>query len=165
MKHYEIVMLVHPDRAERAQGICSQVGALVGDDGGRVHRLEDIGRRTLAYPVMGLQKAHYLLMNVECSSQMRRKVDEYLKFNEDVLRSLCVRTESARLEPSALLLQTRKERDRLARGSQQENAKAGAGAAAADEAKPDEAKPEEGDAEESAGEPASDHDDSSGQQA
>lgn len=111
MRHYEIVALVHPDRSERAGDICGRIGDMVGKVGGKVHRIEDIGRRALAYPVLGLQKAHYLLLNVECSAEMHGQLGEYLKFNEDVLRSLIVRMDEAQTQMSTLLQQTRKERE------------------------------------------------------
>lgn len=115
MRHYEIVMLVHPDRAGRANAICDRIDEMVGEGKGRVHRREDIGRRTLAYPIAGLQKAHYFLMNVECVNDTYDRIEEYLKHNKDVLRRLTVRCDQAQTEPSALMLQTSKDRKRLTR--------------------------------------------------
>ena len=117
MAHYEIVMLMHPDRSEQAEVICDRISELVSEDKGKVHRREDIGRRSLAYPIAGLQKAHYFLMNLECQPPTYDKVEEYLRFNEDILRRLSVCNKQAQTGPSALLLQTRKERERLARGA------------------------------------------------
>lgn len=144
MRHYEIVALVHPDRAERAKGIGGQIGEMVGEAGGYVHRMEDIGRRQLAYPVLGLQKAHYLLLNVECPAEVHTRLGEYLKFNEDVLRSLIVRADKALTQPSALLQQTRKEREQLSRGGQKAaDADADADAESTEEESAEEASGEE----------------------
>ena len=120
MRHYEIVMLVHPDRSNRADAICDQISEFVSKDKGKVHRREDIGRRALAYPIAGLHKAHYFLMNVECGQKAYDQIGDYLKFNEDVLRRLTVRCPAAEKGPSALLMQTRKDRERLAKGEAKE---------------------------------------------
>ena len=133
MRHYEIVMLVHPDRSNRADAICDQISEFVSKDKGKVHRREDIGRRALAYPIAGLHKAHYFLMNVECGQKAYDQIGDYLKFNEDVLRRLTVRCLAAEKGPSALLMQTRKDRERLAKGEAKE-AQAGGETGAAPEA-------------------------------
>ncbi|MGI9345596.1 MAG: 30S ribosomal protein S6 [Gammaproteobacteria bacterium] len=112
MKHYEIILLVHPDRADQASAICDKISELVSLEKGKVHRREDIGRRTLAYSIDGLQKAHYVLMNIECSVVAHDKIEDYLKFSGDVLRRLIVRTKLSEMESSSLLVQTQNERER-----------------------------------------------------
>src|SRR5512141_1096265 len=96
MRHYEIVFLVHPDQSE-------QVPALIERDKGRIHRLEDWGRRQLAYPIDNLAKAHYVLMNVECGATVLGELETGFRFNDAVLRHLIIGRESAVTEQSFIL--------------------------------------------------------------
>lgn len=110
MNDYEMVLLVHPDREERAAVVRSNIVEIITKGGGKVQRLEDIGRRTLAYSIDNLQKAFYILMNFSADQKVLEGIRHYLKFNEDVLRELIVRWEAEKGE-SALMEQTRKERE------------------------------------------------------
>jgi small subunit ribosomal protein S6 len=95
MRHYEIVVMVHPDQSEQVPAMLERYKSMVETDGGKVHRLEDWGRRQLAYPVAKLHKAHYVLMNVECSDNALRELESSFKFNDAVIRKLVVRRNSA----------------------------------------------------------------------
>ncbi len=103
MRHYEIVLLVHPDQSEQAGAMVDRYRAMVEGRGGRVHRQEDWGRRQLAYPIQHLNKAHYLLFNVECDAPTLAEMESAFRFNDAVLRSLVVRRDQALTEPSPLL--------------------------------------------------------------
>ena len=91
MRHYEIVVMVHPDQSEQVPAMTERYKAFVEADGGKVHRLEDWGRRQLAYPIAKLHKAHYVLMNVECSDKALGELENSFKFNDAVIRKLVVR--------------------------------------------------------------------------
>ena len=93
MRHYEIVFLVHPDQSEQVPGMIERYTQAVQKDGGMVHRLEDWGRRQLAYPIVKLHKAHYLLMNVECTDKALAELENAFKFNDAVIRKMVIRTE------------------------------------------------------------------------
>ena len=102
MRHYEIVVMVHPDQSEQVPAMIERYKAMVESDGGKVHRMEDWGRRQLAYPVAKLHKAHYVLMNVECSDTVLKELESAFRFNDAVIRKLVVRTEAAETEQSPL---------------------------------------------------------------
>ena len=102
MRHYEIVLLIHPDQSEQVPAMLERYKSMVEADGGKVHRLEDWGRRQLAYPVAKLHKAHYVLMNVECSDNALRELESSFKFNDAVIRKLVVRKETAETTQSPL---------------------------------------------------------------
>jgi small subunit ribosomal protein S6 len=102
MRHYEIVVMVHPDQSEQVPAMLERYKSMVEADGGKVHRLEDWGRRQLAYPVAKLHKAHYVLMNVECSDSALRELESSFKFNDAVIRKLVVRKEAAETDQSPL---------------------------------------------------------------
>src|SRR5271156_1971418 len=102
MRHYEIVVMVHPDQSEQVPAMIERYKAMVESDGGKVHRLEDWGRRQLAYPVAKLHKAHYVLMNVECSENALRELESSFKFNDAVIRKLVVRKNALETEQSPL---------------------------------------------------------------
>ncbi len=108
MRHYEVVFLVHPDQSEQVSGTMGRYKSLIEGAGGTVHRLEDWGRRQLAYPIEKLHKAHYVLMNIECDQKPLDELLEAFKFNDAVLRHLVVRRERSYTEPSPLV----KERER-----------------------------------------------------
>lgn len=113
MKHYEIVFLVHPDQSEQVSGMLERYRALIGRDGGRVHRLEDWGRRQLAFPINKVHKAHYVLMNVECSQEVLDELTSAFRFNDAVLRNLVLRRSEAVTEPSPLA-RSKEEREEAA---------------------------------------------------
>jgi len=103
MRHYEIVFIVHPDQSEQVPGMVERYRTMVVGHGGRVHRLEDWGRRQLAYPIAKMHKAHYVLMNIECDQPTLDELDHAFKFNDAVLRHLVVVMEEAVTTPSPMM--------------------------------------------------------------
>ncbi|MBA8887903.1 small subunit ribosomal protein S6 [Dokdonella fugitiva] len=103
MRHYEIVFLVHPDQSEQVPAMIERYKALIEGDTGKIHRLEDWGRRQLAYPIQHLAKAHYVLMNVECSAAVLAELQSGFRFNDAVLRHLIVTRENAVTEMSPIM--------------------------------------------------------------
>ena len=103
MRHYEVVFLVHPDQSEQVPGMIERYKALIEGDGGKVHRLEDWGRRQLAYPIQHLAKAHYVLMNIECTQAVLSELQSGFRFNDAVLRHLIVAREAAVTEMSPIM--------------------------------------------------------------
>lgn len=95
MRHYEIVVMVHPDQSEQVPAMVDRYKGMIEAGGGKVHRLEDWGRRQLAYTIQGLHKAHYVLMNVECNEKALAELENAFRFNDAVIRKLVVRTEAA----------------------------------------------------------------------
>ena len=112
MRHYEIVFMVHPDQSEQVSAMVERYTKLVKEDGGQVHRLEDWGRRQLAYPIQKIHKAHYVLMNVETSQAVLDELTTNFRYNDAVLRNLVVGREEAVTEESAILKADRESRDR-----------------------------------------------------
>lgn len=102
MRHYEIVFMVHPDQSEQVPGMIERYQTMVNSQSGVVHRLEDWGRRQLAYPIQKLVKAHYVLMNIETTEEVLDELVSAFRFNDAVLRHLVVRMERAETGPSAL---------------------------------------------------------------
>lgn len=103
MRHYEIVVLIHPDRSEQVPLMLERYQNLVRKDGGVVHRLEDWGRMQLAYPIKKMHKAHYILLNIECNEGTLQEIVTGFRFNDSVLRNLILRRKYAITEPSAML--------------------------------------------------------------
>lgn len=108
MRHYEVVFMVHPDQSEQVPGTMGRYKSLIEAAGGTVHRLEDWGRRQLAYPIQKLHKAHYVLMNMECGQDTLAELLDAFKFNDAVLRHLVIKRDKAHTEDSPLV----KERER-----------------------------------------------------
>ncbi|HJP38529.1 MAG: 30S ribosomal protein S6 [Gammaproteobacteria bacterium] len=102
MRHYEIVFLVHPDQSEQVAAMTERYGEMVKSSGGQVHRLEDWGRRQLTHMVAKLHKAHYVLMNIECTQAALEEILGAFKFSDAVLRHLVIKRDSAVTEPSPL---------------------------------------------------------------
>jgi small subunit ribosomal protein S6 len=102
VRHYEIVFLVHPDQSEQVPAMIERYRAIIEADGGHVHRLEDWGRRQLAYPITKVHKAHYVLMNVECGQSAFDELETAFRFNDAVIRDLVMRTRKAVTEMSPL---------------------------------------------------------------
>jgi small subunit ribosomal protein S6 len=102
MRHYEIVFLVHPDQSEQVPAMVDRYKSVIESDGGSIHRLEDWGRRQLAYPINKVHKAHYVLMNVECSGDALTEIESAFRFNDAVLRHLVIRRDKAVTEASPL---------------------------------------------------------------
>gem|GEM_PF-1561674 len=110
MRHYEIVFLVHPDQSEQVSAMIERYRGIIETNGGKIHRLEDWGRRQLAYPINKLHKAHYVLMNVECGNDEMAELESAFRFNDAVLRNLIIRTKEAMTETSPLAKEEEKER-------------------------------------------------------
>lgn len=103
MRHYEIVFIVHPDQSEQVSAMIERYRSLVTTGNGKVHRVEDWGRRQLAYPIQKVHKAHYVLMNVECDQAVLDELGHAFKFNDAVLRHLTVIMDQAVTEPSVMM--------------------------------------------------------------
>src|SRR4030067_2469029 len=103
MRHYEIVFLVHPDQSAQVPAVSERYRTLVTSKGGLIHRLEDWGRRQLAYPIQKIHKAHYVLMNIECNQEILDELEHAFRFNDAVLRHLTVKTKVAVTIPSAMM--------------------------------------------------------------
>lgn len=100
MKHYEIVLLVHPDQSEQVSAMLDRYRQMIESKEGYIHRLEDWGRRQLAYPINKVHKAHYALMNIECNPEVIEELTNAFRFNDAVIRSLLTLTKKAVTEPS-----------------------------------------------------------------
>ncbi|MGF1716139.1 30S ribosomal protein S6 [Photobacterium chitinilyticum] len=103
MRHYEIVFMVHPDQSEQVAGMIERYTAAIKDSGGQIHRLEDWGRRQMAYPINKLHKAHYVLMNVEAEQSVVDELESTFRFNDAVIRNMIMRTKGAITEPSPMM--------------------------------------------------------------
>ena len=103
MRHYEIVFMVHPDQSEQVPAMVERYTSLVTENGGTVHRLEDWGRRHLAYPINKIHKAHYVLMNIECSGETLDEIENIFRFNDAIIRSMIVRSKEAVTEASPMM--------------------------------------------------------------
>ena len=103
MRHYEIVFIVHPDQSEQVPAMIERYRANIAARGGNVHRLEDWGRRQMAYPIQKVHKAHYVLMNVECEGETLDEIENIFRFNDAILRSLVVRCKEAITEASPMM--------------------------------------------------------------
>ena len=123
MRHYEVVFLVHPDQSEQVPAMIERYRTLIESGKGVIHRLEDWGRRQLAYPIAKVHKAHYVLLNIECGLETLRELEGAFKFNDAVLRSLVIKRDSAVTTPSPLVKEKEKE----------EGSRASEGSSAADE--------------------------------
>jgi small subunit ribosomal protein S6 len=109
MRHYEIVFLVHPDQSEQVPAMLDRYKSTISEGKGVIHRLEDWGRRQLAYPINKIHKAHYVLMNIECNQAVLDELTNAFKFNDAVIRNLIIRRDEAITEES--ILSKNKERD------------------------------------------------------
>ena len=103
MRHYEIVFIVHPDQSEQVPAMVERYRTLVTSKNGHIHRLEDWGRRQLAYPIQKIHKAHYVLMNIEVDQPTLDELEHAFKFNDAVLRHLTIKTKAAVVTPSAMM--------------------------------------------------------------
>lgn len=102
MNHYEIVVLIHPDQSERLQNIIKRYKTIIETENGVVHRLEDLGKRQLAYQIKKLHKAHYILMNIECNDKTLTELSSSFKFNDAIIRNLILKVDNAINIPSKL---------------------------------------------------------------
>jgi small subunit ribosomal protein S6 len=103
MRHYEMVFIVHPDQSEQVPAMIERYRGMVTTGGGKVHRIEDWGRRQLAYPIQKVFKAHYVLMNIEVSNDTLMELEHAFKFNDAVLRHLTVSKREAEVGPSPMM--------------------------------------------------------------
>ncbi|MGB2426400.1 MAG: 30S ribosomal protein S6 [Alteromonas sp.] len=110
MRHYEIVFMVHPDQSEQVPAMIEKYSTILKQDGGQIHRLEDWGRRQLAYPIEKLHKAHYVLINAEATAEAVEELETAFRFNDVILRNLVMRTKSAVTEASPMMKEERRER-------------------------------------------------------
>ena len=111
MRHYEIVLLVHPDQSDQVPGMLDRYKSVVEAGGGRVHRSEDWGRLQLAYTIAKLHKAHYIMINVECGADVLEELETIFRFNDAILRHLTVRKDDAETEPSVMMKRKEKKDD------------------------------------------------------
>lgn len=114
MRHYEIVFLVHPDQSEQVPAMVERYRSIIESAQGRVHRFEDWGRRQLAFPINKVHKAHYVLMNIECSLETLRELESSFKFSDAVLRSLVISRREAVTAPSPMMKEQEEEARRSA---------------------------------------------------
>lgn len=119
MRHYEIVFLVHPDQSEQVPAMLDRYRRMIEGNGGMIHRLEDWGRRQLAYPIEKAHKAHYVLLNIECERATLDELVSAFRFNDAVLRHLVIHRDEAITEPS--LMAKPKEEEREGRGERRES--------------------------------------------
>ena len=125
MRHYEIVFLVHPDQSEQVPAMLERYRSTIEESGGKVHRVEDWGRRQLAYIIAKVHKAHYAMMNVECSQEAIEELEGIFRFNDAVIRHLTIRRETAETEVSPLAKEAEEERaNKKERAERAERAKA-----------------------------------------
>lgn len=109
MRHYEIVFIVHPDQSEQVPAMIERYKSTVTSQGGQVHRVEDWGRRQLAYMIQKLTKAHYVCVNIECGKETLAELEHAFKFNDAVLRHLIVQTKKAETAPSPMMKEVQRE--------------------------------------------------------
>jgi len=102
MRHYEVVFLVHPDQSEQVSGMVDRYTSMIESKGGKIHRLEDWGRRQLAYPINKIFKAHYVLMNIECDQEALDELESAFRFNDAVIRNLVIKCDEAVTDMSPL---------------------------------------------------------------
>ena len=135
MRHYELVILVHPDQSEQVPGMIDRYRNMIESNSGKIHRLEDWGRRQLAYPINKIYKAHYVMMNIECDQDVRNELESAFRFNDAVIRNLIMTRDEAITEMSALAKEKAEE-------TEKENKSRAAAEAKAKEASSDAAVPE-----------------------
>ncbi|GMR20611.1 MAG: 30S ribosomal protein S6 [Gammaproteobacteria bacterium] len=124
MRHYEIVFLVHPDQSEQVSAMIERYRAMIEDGSGIIHRLEDWGRRQLAYPINKIHKAHYVLMNIECGQETLRELESAFKFNDAVVRSLVLARKEAVTGASPMAKENQEENEGRRNGKDEESAPA-----------------------------------------
>ena len=120
MRHYEIVLLIHPDQSEQVPAMLDRYKTTVTAAGGKVHRVEDWGRRQLAYQIQKLAKAHYVCVNIECSKETLTEIETGFRFNDAVLRHLTVSRDKAETAPSIMMKAVEREEARKSPAPPQE---------------------------------------------
>ena len=124
MRHYEIVFMVHPDQSEQVPGMIERYTTAIQKDGGHIHRLEDWGRRQLAYPINKIHKAHYVLMNVEASNEAMEELTTTFRYNDAVIRNLVIRRDEPVTEESFIMKAEKENRERKSRYEERQAADA-----------------------------------------
>ena len=124
MRHYEVVFMVHPDQSEQVPGMIERYSNVITKDGGTVHRLEDWGRRQLAYHINKIHKAHYVLMNVEASNEAMEELTTTFRYNDAVIRNMVIRRDGPVLEESLLMKAEREDKERKARYQERQDSEA-----------------------------------------
>ena len=114
MRHYEIILLIHPDQSEQVPAMLERYKTMITAGGGKVHRVEDWGRRQLAYLIQKLAKAHYLCLNIECGKEVLAELETGFRFNDAVLRHLTVLKPKAEATPSVMMKTVEREESRKA---------------------------------------------------
>jgi small subunit ribosomal protein S6 len=109
MRHYEVVFMVHPDQSEQVPAMIERYRSMIETGQGRIHRLEDWGRRQLAYPINKIHKSHYVLMNIECSAEILAELETAFRFNDAVIRSLTLVRKTSVTAPSPLVKENQEE--------------------------------------------------------
>ncbi len=131
MRHYEVVFLVHPDQSEQVPGMIERYTQLMSESGGQIHRLEDWGRRQLAYPINKIHKAHYVMMNIECGGEALDELTTQFRYNDAVLRNLVIKAKGPVTEESLILKGEREGKERKQRAEQKRKYEDEAAAASA----------------------------------
>ena len=126
MRHYEIVFLVHPDQSEQVPAMVERYKSLIENGNGKIHRLEDWGRRQLAYPIENLVKAHYVLLNVEADQAVLNELVDTFRFNDAVLRHLVMKRDDAVTEQSLIMKNKDEKGDKPERGERRRRDEDGA---------------------------------------
>ena len=134
MRHYEVVFLVHPDQSEQVPAMIERYKTLIEADKGKIHRLEDWGRRQLAYPIQNLVKAHYVLMNIECTAPALAELSSGFRYNDAVLRHLIVARDGAETEQSLIMKSKDEKPERRRRDEDSDGDSATAASAPIDDA-------------------------------
>lgn len=124
MRHYEIVFLVHPDQSEQVPGMIERYSSLITDGEGKVHRVEDWGRHQLAYPINKIHKAHYALMNVECTQEVLEEIETAFRFNDAVIRNLILSRKGPDTGDSPIMKVERESREKKERDDSSQRSEA-----------------------------------------
>lgn len=134
MRHYELCILVHPDQSEQVPAMIERLKTLVAEQNGKIERVEDWGRRQLAYPIEKLVKAHYVLMNIECGHETIEEIENGFRFNDAILRHLTVKMKKAETAPSVMMKSVEKDEARKAAAAEAAAREAAEEATASEEA-------------------------------
>jgi small subunit ribosomal protein S6 len=121
MRHYEVVFLVHPDQSEQVPAMIERYKQAIEKDGGKIHRLEDWGRRQLAYPINKVHKAHYILMNIEASQEAVEELNTNFRYNDAVLRNMVLLRDEAVTDESFILKAEKENRERRNRSDRRDD--------------------------------------------
>jgi small subunit ribosomal protein S6 len=137
MRHYEIVFMVHPDQSEQVPGMIERYSNTITKDGGSIHRLEDWGRRQLAFPIAKVHKAHYILMNAEASNEAMDELTTTFRYNDAVIRHLVIRRDEAVVEESPIMKAEKESRERKSRHEERAPSEAPKSEEGSDDDKPE----------------------------